>query len=59
MESTDARRAFPCWDEPELKAIFEVTLVVDDGLAAFSNAPVVAEEPLAGAAAGGSASPRP
>jgi puromycin-sensitive aminopeptidase len=41
MESTDARRAFPCWDEPELKATFEVTLVVDDSLAAYSNGPVV------------------
>ena len=43
MESTDARRAFPCWDEPELKATFEITLVVDDALAAFSNGPVVEE----------------
>src|SRR5580704_16433357 len=45
MESTDARRAFPCWDEPDRKAVFEVTLVVADGLAAFSNSPVVDEEP--------------
>jgi puromycin-sensitive aminopeptidase len=37
FESTDARRAFPCWDEPELKASYKVTLVVDDNLAAFSN----------------------
>jgi puromycin-sensitive aminopeptidase len=48
MESTDARRAFPCWDEPDRKAVFEVTLVVDDGLAAFSNSPVVDEAPVAG-----------
>ena len=41
MESTDARRAFPCWDEPDRKATFEVTLVVDEDLAAFSNSPVV------------------
>ena len=43
MESTDARRAFPCWDEPALKATFEVTLVVDEDLAAYSNGPVVDE----------------
>jgi puromycin-sensitive aminopeptidase len=43
MESTDARRAFPCWDEPALKATFEVTLVVEDGLAAYSNGSVVSE----------------
>ena len=48
MESTDARRAFPCWDEPELKATFEVTLVVDEALAAFSNGSVVDEAPEAG-----------
>ena len=28
MQSTDARRAFPCWDEPDFKAVFAVTLVV-------------------------------
>src|SRR5581483_1278135 len=43
MESTDARRAFPCFDEPELKATFEVTLMVDEHLAAYSNGPVVEE----------------
>jgi len=46
MESTDARRAFPCWDEPDRKATFEVTLVVDEDLAAFSNSPVVDEQPV-------------
>ena len=35
--ATDARRAFPCWDEPEFKAVFSVTLVVDEGLMAVSN----------------------
>ncbi|MGH9091102.1 MAG: M1 family metallopeptidase [Acidimicrobiales bacterium] len=43
MESTDARRAFPCWDEPDRKAVFEVTLVVNPELAAFSNSAVVEE----------------
>ncbi len=37
FEATDARRAFPCWDEPDLKATYTVTLVVDDGLLAVSN----------------------
>ncbi len=41
FESTDARRAFPCWDEPDLKAVFGTTLVVDQGLLAISNGPEV------------------
>ena len=45
MEATDARRAFPCWDEPDRKAVFEVTLVVSEGLAAYSNGPIVEETP--------------
>jgi len=45
MEATDARRAFPCWDEPDRKAVFEVSLVVEDGLAAYSNSPVLDETP--------------
>ena len=27
MQATDCRRAFPCWDEPEFKAVFAITLV--------------------------------
>ncbi|MBW8827379.1 MAG: M1 family metallopeptidase [Acidobacteria bacterium] len=38
MEPTDARLAFPCWDEPDLKATFAITLVVADGLLTVSNA---------------------
>ncbi len=45
FEPADARRAFPCWDEPEFKAIFAVTLVVDDRLTALANASVASEEP--------------
>ena len=48
FESTDARRAFPCWDEPALKAVFQITLVVDEGLTAISNARVIRETPLPG-----------
>ena len=58
MESTDARRAFPCFDEPEFKATFEITLIVDDHLNAYSNSPVAEETPESGGR-GGSASPPP
>ena len=37
FEPTDARRAFPCWDEPAFKAVFSVTLIVPEKLAALSN----------------------
>jgi puromycin-sensitive aminopeptidase len=44
MESTHARRAFPCWDEPDFKATFAVTLVVAEGLTALSNAAQISDE---------------
>ncbi|OQW36756.1 MAG: hypothetical protein A4E19_21245 [Nitrospira sp. SG-bin1] len=43
FEATDARRAFPCWDEPDFKAVFAATLVIDPRLTAVSNTTVVAE----------------
>ena len=48
MEATDARRAFPCWDEPDAKAVFGVTLVVPDDLLAISNAGEIGREPAGG-----------
>ena len=48
FESTDARRAFPCWDEPAAKAVFQATLVIDAGLTAISNTAVVSEDPIPG-----------
>ncbi|KAL2915252.1 hypothetical protein HK105_205117 [Polyrhizophydium stewartii] len=44
FESSDARRAFPCWDEPNLKATFDVKLVVRPGLCALSNMNEVEEQ---------------
>ena len=45
FEAVDARRAFPCFDEPALKATFDVTLVVDSGDTAISNSPIATEVP--------------
>ncbi len=43
FEATDARRAFPCWDEPAFKAVFATTLVVAPELTAVSNTPIKSE----------------
>ena len=47
FEATDARRAFPCWDEPDFKAVFAITLVVDADLTAVSNAAEISRSPRA------------
>jgi puromycin-sensitive aminopeptidase len=45
FEATDARRGFPCWDEPACKAVFGVTLVIPESLVAVSNTRVTGEAP--------------
>jgi aminopeptidase N len=46
FEPTDARRMFPCWDEPAFKASFGLTVTVPRALTAVSNMPVAREEPV-------------
>ena len=45
FEATDARRAFPCWDEPDHKASFAISLIVDEDLFAVSNASELSRVP--------------
>ena len=45
FESTDARRAFPCFDEPAYKAVFSVTLTVDRNDVAISNGRQLSDTP--------------
>lgn len=44
FEATDARRCFPCWDEPAIKATFDITLVVPKDRVALSNMPIISDE---------------
>jgi puromycin-sensitive aminopeptidase len=46
FENTDARRAFPCWDEPAFKATYQVNLTVPSHLAAYSNSPISSDTDL-------------
>ena len=45
LEPADARRVFPCWDEPAFKASFEPSVTVPRNFLALSNMPIAHEEP--------------
>jgi alanyl aminopeptidase len=44
FEATDARRAFPCFDEPGFKVPFDVSLTVPTGMIAVANTPELAHD---------------
>ena len=46
FEATSARHAFPCFDEPALKAVFDLTIIVPKERLAVSNMPVASSAPL-------------
>ncbi len=46
FEESDARRAFPCFDNPEKKATFDIEMTLPEELVAISNGPIVEEKSL-------------
>jgi aminopeptidase N len=48
FEATDARRFFPCWDEPAFRSLFQLTAVVPENWLAVSNMPIESEKKIDG-----------
>ncbi len=46
FEAADARRAFPCWDNPAYKATFDVSMIIGKNLTAISNMPIIEERKI-------------
>ncbi|XP_062868491.1 aminopeptidase N [Trichomycterus rosablanca] len=46
MQATFARKAFPCFDEPAMKAVFNITLIHEPGTVALSNSREINKEQL-------------
>src|SRR5436190_2326477 len=46
LEPADARRVFPCWDEPAFKASIALTVTLPRSFLPISNMPIAREEPV-------------
>lgn len=48
FESTEARKAYPSWDEPAIKCTYSIALVARVGMVNLSNMPAIEEKPWSG-----------